>query len=257
MLEETVSKLQPLDPHYVSVTYGAGGSTQDGTVSTLKHLVAKGLTCAGHLTCVNASKETVNAVAQAYWDAGVKHIVALRGDMPGEDSYTPHPEGYAYADDLVVGLKQIADFEITVAAYPETHPAALSPEADIEHLKRKFDAGADQAVTQYFFNTDDYFRFMDRVRDAGITQPIIPGVMPVHNFEQVARFSAMCGATVPNWMAEMFADVKDDPEQTRMVAMAIATEQCRRLIEWGVDEMHIYALNRWEITHALCAVLTR
>ncbi len=192
---------------------------------------------------MGATREEVDAVARAYWEAGVRHIVALRGDPPaGASAYTPHPGGYAYAADLVAGLKRIAPFEITVAAYPETHPAALSPEADLDNLKRKIDAGATRAITQYFFDTDVYLRFLDRCLAAGITVPIVPGILPVTNFAQVVKFSAMCGATVPGWMAALFEGLEEDAETRRLVAAVVAAEQVRLLQANGVDEFHFYTL---------------
>ena len=197
-----IRRLEPLAPSFVSVTYGAGGTTQARTHATVSRIVREtSLTPAAHLTCVGATREEVNAVAQGYWDAGVRHIVALRGDAPaGATGYEPHPGGYAYAADLVEGLKRIAPFEISVAAYPETHPTALNADHDLDNLKRKIDAGATRAITQYFFDTGVYLNFLDRCAQAGITVPIVPGIMPVTNYAQAARFSAMCGASVPAWM---------------------------------------------------------
>ncbi len=201
-----IRRLEPLGPRFVSVTYGAGGTTQERTHQTVARIVAEtSLTPAAHLTCVGATREEVDAVARRYWQAGVRHIVALRGDPPaGATTYTPHPGGYAQAEDLVRGLKRIGEFEISVGAYPETHPAALSPEADLDFLKRKIDAGATRAITQYFFDAEVYLRFLDRCLAAGIAVPIVPGIMPVTNFASVQRFSAMCGASVPAWMGRLF-----------------------------------------------------
>lgn len=252
-----IRRLEPLAPRFVSVTYGAGGSTRERTHATVARIVAETtLTPAAHLTCVGATREEVDAVARAYWEAGVRHIVALRGDPPaGASAYTPHPGGYAYAADLVAGLKRIAPFEITVAAYPETHPAALSPEADLDNLKRKIDAGATRAITQYFFDTDVYLRFLDRCLAAGITIPIVPGILPVTNFAQVVKFSAMCGATVPGWMATLFEGLEEDPETRRLVAAVVAAEQVRLLQANGVDEFHFYTLNRPDLTYAIAHIL--
>lgn len=252
-----IRRLEPLAPRFVSVTYGAGGSTRERTHATVARIVAEtSLTPAAHLTCVGATREEVDAVARAYWEAGVRHIVALRGDPPaGASTYTPHPGGYAYAADLVAGLKRIAPFEITVAAYPETHPAALSPEADLDNLKRKIDAGATRAITQYFFDTDVYLRFLDRCLAAGITVPIVPGILPVTNFAQVVKFSAMCGATVPGWMAALFEGLEEDAETRRLVAAVVAAEQVRLLQANGVDEFHFYTLNRPDLTYAIAHIL--
>ena len=210
---------------------------------------------AAHLTCVGATKEEVNEVARQYWDAGVRHIVALRGDPPPGTDYAPHPGGYAYAADLVAGLRAIAPFEISVGAYPETHPAAISPTDDLDALKRKLDAGATRAITQYFFDTDVYLRFLDRCLAAGIKAPVVPGIMPVSNFAQIARFSAMCGASVPDWLGRMFEGTENEPELRRMIGMVVAAEQVRLLQANGVDEFHFYTLNRPELTFAIAHVL--
>jgi len=211
---------------------------------------------AAHLTCVGASRAEVDEVARRYYDAGIRHIVALRGDVPdGDAGYTPHPDGYAYAADLVAGLKRIADFEISVAAYPEIHPDALSSQADLDNLKRKVDAGADRAITQYFFDVDTYRRFLDRARAAGITVPIVPGILPVTNFAQVVRFSAQCGTAVPAWMAHLFEGLDEDPETRKLVAATVAAEQCRLLQSAGVSDFHFYTLNRADLVFAICHIL--
>jgi methylenetetrahydrofolate reductase (NADPH) len=212
---------------------------------------------AAHLTCVAATKEEVNEVAKRYWDEGIRHIVALRGDAPdGQKPYQPHPGGYAYAVDLVKGLKKIADFEISVAAYPENHPEAPSAEFDLDYLKRKIDAGATRAITQYFFDVDVYSRFLERARKAGITVPIIPGILPVTNFAQVRKFSAACGTDVPVWMEELFDGLDQDAETRRLVAATVAAEQCRRLVsEVGASEFHFYTLNRADLVYAICRIL--
>lgn len=252
-LWEQIEALQRFKPHFVSVTYGAGGSTRERTHALVKRIrTDTPLKPAAHLTCVGASRDDINTIAQSYWDAGIKHIVALRGDAPaGSEGYEPHPEGYAYADDLVRGLRALANFELSVAAYPETHPAAPSPAADIEHLKRKFDAGATRAITQYFFEADLFLRFMDRVRAAGITQPIVPGLMPIANFEQAARFSAMCGATIPAWMAERYA-AYDQPDDVHALSIELTTALCERLIKEGINELHFYTLNRAGLVAGVC-----
>jgi methylenetetrahydrofolate reductase (NADPH) len=251
-----IRRLEALRPRFVSVTYGAGGSTQARTHATVARIVAETtLTPAAHLTCVGAECGAVDDVARAYWDAGVRHVVALRGDVPGGGSYTPHPGGYAYAADLVAGLKRVADFEISVAAYPETHPEAASPDADLDHLKRKLDAGATRAITQYFFDPEMFLRFLDRALAAGITAPIVPGIMPVSNFVQAQKFSAACGTSVPVWLARMFDGTEDDPETRRLVAAVVAAEQVRLLQANGIDEFHFYTLNRPDLTYAIAHVL--
>ena len=251
-----IGRLAPLQPRFVSVPYGAGGSTQERTHATITRLLAEtSLVPAAHLTCVAASRAEVDAVARRYWDAGVRHIVALRGDPPGGAPYQPHPSGYDFAADLVTGLKRIGDFEISVAAYPETHPQAASPQADLEHLRRKFDAGASSAITQVFFDTNKYLDFLNRARSAGITAPIIPGIMPVSNFAQAQRISAMGGTSIPAWMADMFDGLDDEPETRQLVAASIAAEQVRLLQANGVTEFHFYTLNRADLTYAIARIL--
>ena len=252
-----IRRLEPLGPRFVSVTYGAGGSTQERTHQTVARLATEtSLTPAAHLTCVGATREEVDAVARRYWEAGVRHIVALRGDPPaGAATYTPHPGGYAQAEDLVRGLTRIGAFEISVGAYPEMHPAAVSAEADLDFLKRKIDAGATRAITQYFFDTETYLRFLDRCLAKGITVPIVPGILPVSNFQQVAKFSAMCGASVPGWMGQLFEGLEEDAETRRMVAAVVAAEQVRLLQANGVDEFHFYTLNRPDLTYAIAHIL--
>ncbi len=251
-----IRRLEPLAPRFVSVTYGAGGTTQARTHATVARLVTDtGLTPAAHLTCVGATRDEVDAVARQYWDAGVRHIVALRGDPPPGTDYVPHPGGYGFAADLVAGLKRVGDFEISVAAYPEMHPTALSPMADLDNLKRKLDAGANRAITQYFFDPAVYLRFIDQCLAAGITAPIVPGIMPVSNFAQAARFSAMCGASVPDWLGHMFDGLEEDAETRRMVAAVVAAEQVRLLQANGVDEFHFYTLNRPDLTYAIAHIL--
>lgn len=251
-----IKRLAPLQPRFVSVTYGAGGSTRERTHSTVAQLAREtDLLPAAHLTCVGATREEVDQVARAYWEAGVRHIVALRGDPAPGTAYAPHPGGYAYAADLVAGLRRVADFEISVAAYPETHPAAVSAEADLDNLKRKLDAGATRAITQYFFDTESYLRFLDRCLAAGITAPIVPGIMPIANFAQAAKFSAMCGTSVPSWLAKLFEGTEEDAELRRIVGAMAAAEQARTLQANGVDEFHIYTLNRPDLTYALAHIL--
>jgi methylenetetrahydrofolate reductase (NADPH) len=256
-LWSSVKRLEPLRPCFVSVTYGAGGSTRARTHATVCRIRAETeLEPAAHLTCVGATREEIDAVARDYWDAGIRHIVALRGDAPAEQGrYVPHPDGYAYAADLVDGLKRVADFEISVAAYPDTHPEASGPEADLDNLKRKIDAGATRAITQYFFEAETFLRFVERARKAGIAVPIVPGILPVTNFAQVKRFSAACGALVPDWLEQLFAGLDDDPETRKLVAATMAAELCRMLQAEGVDTFHFYTLNRAELTVAICHIL--
>jgi methylenetetrahydrofolate reductase (NADPH) len=252
-----IRRLEPLGPRFVSVTYGAGGSTRARTHETVARIVKEtSLTPAAHLTCVGATREEVDEVARDYWAAGVRHIVALRGDPPaGASRYEPHPGGYAQAEDLVRGLRRIADFDISVGAYPETHPAALSADSDLDFLKRKIDAGATRAITQYFFDTEVYLRFLDRCLAKGITVPIVPGILPVSNFAQVKRFSAMCGASVPAWLEKLFEGLEEDEGTRRMVAATVAAEQVRLLQANGVDEFHFYTLNRPDLTYAIAHIL--
>jgi len=258
-LWQAVKKLEALQPDFVSVTYGAGGSTRERTHATVKRILDETtLKPAAHLTCVNASRDEIDAVAKTYWDIGVKHIVALRGDAPDMKdggAYVPHPDGYAYAADLVRGLREVADFEISVAAYPEMHPQAQSMEADLRHLKEKIDAGATRAISQYFFDADDYFRFIEQTKKLGITVPIIAGILPIANFAQAQKFSAMCGATIPKWIIDLFESLPDDPAVVEMASVAVTTEICNKLIAGGVDDIHFYTLNRAELTQAVCALI--
>jgi methylenetetrahydrofolate reductase (NADPH) len=251
-----IHRLAPLRPRFVSVTYGAGGSTHTRTHATVTRLARDtSLLPAAHLTCVGATREEVDAVARGYHDAGIRHIVALRGDPPPGTTYSPHPDGYAFAADLVAGLRRIADFEISVAAYPETHPAAASPDHDLDNLKRKLDAGATRAITQYFFDTETYLRFLDRCLAAGITAPIVPGIMPVSNIAQATRFSALCGTRVPDWLTQLFDGTEEDPDTRRIIGAIIAAEQVRTLQANGVDEFHFYTLNRPDLTYAVAHIL--
>ena len=256
-LWEVITRLEPLMPRFVSVTYGAGGSTRERTHATVRRIrIETSLEPAAHLTCVAATKAEIDAVARDYWAAGVRHIVALRGDPPaGGEAYTPHPDGYAYAADLVAGLKRVADFEISVAAYPESHPEAASAAADLDNLKRKVEAGASRAITQYFFDVDLYLRFRDRAAAHRIAVPIVPGILPVTNYAQVKKFSASCGASIPDWMEAHFAGLDGDPDTRRLVAASIAAEQCRRLHAEGVHEFHFYTLNRADLIVAICHLL--
>ncbi len=256
-LWDAVTRLAPLAPDFVSVTYGAGGSTRERTHDTVVRIAREtAMKPAAHLTCVAATREEIDAVAKAYWDAGIRHVVALRGDPPdGQSVYTPHPGGYAYASDLVDGLKRIADFEISVAAYPEGHPQSPSLAADLDNLKRKIDAGATRAISQYFFDADVFRRFRDRIAKAGISVPVVPGILPVTNFGQVVKFSAACGASVPKWMHDAFEGLDDDPETRRLVAATVAAEQVRALAADGIQDFHFYTLNRADLTFAICHLL--
>jgi methylenetetrahydrofolate reductase (NADPH) len=251
-----IRRLAPLGPRFVSVTYGAGGSTRQRTHATVTRMIHEtALVPAAHLTCVGASREEVDEVAQQYWDAGVRHIVALRGDPPPGESYQPHPNGYPFAVDLVAGLKRVAPFEVSVAAYPEMHPQALSRMTDLDNLKRKLDAGANRAITNFFFDTAVFLRFLDLCLAAGITAPIVPGIMPVTNLTGLRRMSALSGAAVPDWLGRMFDGLDDDPETRRMVAAVVAAEQVRLLQANGIDEFHFYTLNRPELTYAIAHIL--
>jgi methylenetetrahydrofolate reductase (NADH) len=256
-LWQAVTRLAPLAPRFVSVTYGAGGSTRERTHATVARIRRETeLEPAAHLTCVGASREEIDAVARGYWDAGIRHIVALRGDPPaGGNGYTPHPLGYAGAFDLVAGLKRIADFDISVAAYPEVHPEAVSEAADLDNLKRKLDAGATRAITQFFFDVDRYLRFRDRVAAAGIAAPVVPGILPIVDFAQAKKFAAACGASVPSRLEAEFVEVDDDPHARAAVSERVAVAQCRRLIDAGIEALHFYTLNRAELVSAICASL--
>ena len=255
-LWRAIGELAPLGPRFVSVTYGAGGSTRERTHATVARLVREtDLVPAAHLTCVGASKDEIAEIADQYWEVGVRHIVALRGDPPPADGgrFTPHPQGYASAADLVAGLKARHDFEISVAAYPEAHPEAVSAQADLDNLKRKLDAGAERAITQFFFSTDAYFRFLDKALAAGITAPIVPGIMPVTSFAAIRRMSA--NTEIPGWMERMFEGLDERPGARELVAATIAAEFCRRLYDGGVRDFHFYTLNRAEQSYAICQLL--
>jgi methylenetetrahydrofolate reductase (NADPH) len=256
-LWRAVQRLEPLNPRFVSVTYGAGGSTRERTHATVVRIRRDtALEPAAHLTCVGASRAEVDAVARRYWEAGIRHIVALRGDPPeGGAKFEPHPEGYASSTDLVAGLNRVGDFEISVGCYPEIHPDSSSSRAELAFLKRKIDAGATRAISQFFFDADTFFRFVDRARGAGITVPIVPGILPVTNFKQLLRFSATCGASVPAWLADLFEGLDADPETRKLVAATVAAEQCRRLQQGGVSEFHFYTLNRADLAYAICHIL--
>jgi methylenetetrahydrofolate reductase (NADPH) len=256
-LWNSINKLKKLKPNFVSVTYGAGGSTRSRTHSTIKRILQEtDLKPASHLTCIGASRHEIEEIARNYWEMGVRHIVALRGDMPASSpNYQLHPDGYQYANDLVYALKKIANFEVSVAGYPEKHPEATNIEQDIDNLKRKVDAGADQIITQFFFDSEYYLRFIDRCRAARIEIPIIPGILPVTNFKQVKHFSKMCGANIPRWMSNIFEDIDDKEETRKLIAAMVAIEQCRILHKNGVDNFHFYTLNRSDLVIAICHIL--
>lgn len=253
-----INRLAPLAPEFVSVTYGAGGSTRERTHTTVTRIIREtALRPAAHLTCVDATREEVDAVAQAYWDAGVRHIVALRGDpISGVGKrYQPTPGGYANAAELVAGLKKVGNFEVSVGGYPEKHPESTSLQADIDNLKAKVDAGADRIITQFGFDNTFYMRFLERARAAGIWVPIVPGIVPIHNFRQVAGFAVRAGASVPAWLARRFEGLDDDPATSHLVAAAVATEQVMDLVDQGTKSFHFYTLNRADLVYAICHLL--
>ena len=257
-LWRSIDRLLPLQPRFVSVTYGADGSTRTRTHSIVTQIQkSAALTAAPHLTCVGAPKEEVLDIARNYWAHGIRHIVALRGDPPQGcgGKYVAHPGGFAYAVDLVKGLKAVGDFEISVATYPEKHPEAPSEAFELENLKAKIDAGADRAITQFFFDPDVFLRFRDRCAAAGITASIVPGILPITRFPQMARMAQRCGASVPDWLVHRFDGLDEDAETRRMIAAAVAIEQVQALQQHGVDEFHFYTLNRFELTYAICHAL--
>ena len=257
-LWDTVTRLEPLKPKFVSVTYGAGGSTRERTARTVSRILTEtGIPAAAHLTCVGATRAEVDAVVREYQEIGIDRFVALRGDPASGvgDVYRPHPGGYENGAELVAGLKAIGDFDITVAAYPEKHPQSPDFATDIEMLKRKVDAGATRAITQFFFDNDVYERYVERVRRAGIYIPIVPGIQPVHSFRQVANFSARAGAHVPSWLAERFEGLDKDPQTHALVACAVAAEQVLDLVERGVGDFHFYTMNRADLVVAICHMI--
>lgn len=256
-LWESVQTLSPLGPRFVSVTYGAGGTTRERTHATVARIAKEtNIPAAAHLTCVEATREEIDAVANDYWDAGVRHIVALRGDPPTAGSkYATHPGGYENAADLVAGLRKLHPFEISVAAYPECHPDSPDSGHDLDNLKRKMDAGATRAITQFFHEADTFFRFRDAAAAAGIDAEIVPGIMPVMNFASVKRMSAMCNTAVPAWMGHLFEGLDDHPAARQLVAATIAAELSRRLYAGGVRHFHFYTLNRAELSYAICHLL--
>ena len=257
-LWDSISRLAPLAPHFVSVTYGAGGSTRERTHATVKRILNEtALTPAAHLTCVDATREEVDEVIRNYAAAGVRHIVALRGDpTTGAGTlYAPHPGGYENAADLVAGIKRIADFEVSVSAYPEKHPDSPTVDADIDMLKAKVDAGATRAITQFFFDNDLYFRYLDRVRARGIDVPVLPGILPVQNFKQAKNFAERAGASVPRWLSERFDGLDHDVGTRKLVAAAVAAEQVIDLVDRGVTDFHFYTMNRADLVYAICHLL--
>lgn len=256
-LWRSIKRLAYLSPQFVSVTYGADGSTRERTHAAVARIINETtLTPAPHLTCVDASRSEIDDIARQYWDMGVRHLVALRGDTRQEsDVYEPRGDGYAYASDLVEGLRKVADFDISVAAYPEVHPQAPNAGFDIDNLKRKLDAGANRAITQFFFDTDVFLRFRDRCAKTGIDSSIVPGILPITRFPQLERFAKLCGASVPDWLRERFLGLDDDAETRQMIAASVAIEQVRRLESEGIDEFHFYTLNRSELTYAICHAL--
>lgn len=258
-LWSSIETLAPLGPRFVSVTYGAGGSTRERTHNTVARIAREtSIPAAAHLTCVEATRAEIDAIADAYWDAGVRHIVALRGDPPeAGKAFEPHPQGYAGAADLVEGLLRRHAFEISVSAYPETHPDAHSPASDIANFRRKLDAGASRGITQFFFEPETFFRFRDACAAQGIEAEIVPGIMPVTNFAAIQRMSAMTGTTLPAWMARLFDGLDDHPQARQLVAATVAAELCRRLYAGGVRHFHFYTLNRAELSYAICHLLGR
>ena len=257
-LWESITRLAPLEPSFVSVTYGAGGSTRERTHATLARLVRETeLKPAAHLTCVAATRDEVDDVVRAYLDAGVRHIVALRGDpITGPGSvYEPHPGGYATSTALIEGIRRVGDFEVTVSAYPEKHPESATLDADIDVLKAKVEAGATRAITQFFFDNVHYLRYVERVRARGINIPIVPGIVPVQNFRQTASFAAKTGASVPQWLADRFEGLDDDPATRRLIAAAVAAEQVLDLVDHGVMDFHFYTMNKADLVYAICHLL--
>jgi methylenetetrahydrofolate reductase (NADPH) len=260
-MEETlwrsIERLASLGPRFVSVTYGADGSTRARTHAAVARIVNETkLTAAPHLTCIGASRGEIDDIARAYWDMGIRHLVALRGDLPPDSGeYIARPDGYGYAEDLVAGLKNVADFDISVAAYPEVHPEAPNPIFDLDNLKRKLDAGATRAITQFFFDVDVFLRFRDLAAAAGIESALVPGILPITRFPQLERFADRCGASVPEWLHERFAGLNDDKETRQMIAASVAIEQVHKLQAEGISEFHFYTLNRSELTFAICHAL--
>ncbi|HEX4534205.1 MAG TPA: methylenetetrahydrofolate reductase [NAD(P)H] [Rhizomicrobium sp.] len=256
-LWRSIRRLEPLGPSFVSVTYGAGGSTRDRTHATVKRIVEETqLTPAAHLTCVAAPREEIDDVVRGYWDAGVRHVVALRGDMPEAGaSYAAHEQGYASTPELIEAIRKIAPFEISVSAYPEKHPDSASLDADVELLKRKVGAGASRAITQFCFDLEAIARLRDRVVMEGLDIPLVPGLMPTTNFKGIARMAQRCGAAMPQWLSKLYAGLDDDAETRKIVAAAVLAEQVERLSALGFDHFHFYTLNQADLTYAACRML--
>lgn len=259
VLWDSLHMLAPLSPSFVSVTYGAGGSTRARTHEVVTHIQKRtGLSAAAHLTCVDATRGEIDDIAREYWDAGIRHIVALRGDLPTKSAgqaYAPSPDGYAYASDLVAGLKKIAPFEISVAGYPEKHPEAPDAQFDLDNLKRKVDAGASRVISQFFMEPETFLRYRDRAAAAGIDAPVVPGILPITNYSKTVEFAGMCGAAIPSWMQTLFEGLDGQPQTRQLVAATVAAEQCRVLYANGVRDFHFYTLNRAELTLAICHML--
>jgi methylenetetrahydrofolate reductase (NADPH) len=256
-LWDSIRYLEPLNPRFVSVTYGADGSTRERTHNVVSRVQKETqLTCVPHLTCIGASRGEVLDIARKYWDQGIRHIVALRGDAPvGTVKYEPRADGFAYAADLVAGLKTVGDFEISVAAYPEKHPEASSFDADVDNLRRKLDAGATRAITQFFYDTDLFLRFRDAAAAKGVSAPIVPGILPITRFPQVTRFAKRCGTSIPAWLEHRFDGLDNDPDTRKLIAASVAIDQVHQLQRHGVDQFHFYTLNRSELTYAICHAL--
>lgn len=257
-LWDSIKRLAPLEPSFVSVTYGAGGSTRERTHSTVARIVREtNVKPAAHLTCVAATQDEIDTIVRGYWDAGVRHIVALRGDPQDGigTKFCPHPQGYKNSAALVAGIKKIADFEVSVSTYPEGHPESASVDDDIAVLKGKIDAGATRAITQFFFENSVYLRFLDKVRDQGIDIPIVPGIVPVQNFKLTASFAKKAGASIPNWLIDRFEGLEDDPTTRRLIAATVAAEQVLDLVDHGIKDFHFYTMNRADLVYAICHLL--
>ncbi|MDP2123575.1 MAG: methylenetetrahydrofolate reductase [NAD(P)H] [Parvibaculum sp.] len=256
-LWRSIRRLEPLAPEFVSVTYGAGGSTRERTHATVKRILDETtLEPVAHLTCVGASRAEVDEVIRGYWDAGIRHIVALRGDMPELGApYRPHPEGYQSTPELIAAIRKIGDFDVIVSAYPEKHPESVSLDADIELLKKKVDAGATRAITQFVFDTEKHVRFLEKTQKAGISVPIVPGIMPTTNFKGTKRMAERCGASIPQWLENYYVGLDDELETRKLIAAYVAAEQVNRLRGYGFDRFHFYTLNQADLTFAICHVL--
>jgi len=255
-LWDSIKRLAPLGPSFVSVTYGAGGSTRERTHATVARIVKEtAIKPAAHLTCVAASRDEVDKVVHDYWDVGVRHIVALRGDAQDGNGWAPHADGYTTSTALVAGIRRIADFEISVSAYPERHPESKSVDADIDVLKAKIDAGATRAITQFFFENDVYLRYLDKVRARGIDIPIVPGIVPVQNFKQTSSFAKKTGASIPQWLADRFEGLDDDQTTRRLIAATVTAEQVLDLVDHGIRDFHFYTMNRADLVFAICHLL--